>query len=84
MLIPEIAPYIMDDNNCKSHGKDIYMQMIEYVAYEGEYDTDTNTFTYTADNAAAYADSGGEMTWICGHCDRTVNWVGEHPQVEVE
>jgi hypothetical protein len=82
MLIPEIAPYIMDNNNCNFHGKDIYMQMMEYVSYDGEYDTDTNTFSYIPDGAS-HADSG-DMYWLCGHCDRTVKWVGEHPQVEVE
>ena len=44
MLIPEIAPYIKDNNNCKSHGKDMYIQMVEYSYYTGEYDKDTNTF----------------------------------------
>ena len=82
MLIPEIAPYIMDNNNCNSHGKDIYMQMMEYISYDGEYDKDTNTFSYTPDGAE-YTTSG-EMTWHCGHCDYLIEWVGEHPQVEVE
>jgi hypothetical protein len=81
MLIPEIAPYIEDNNNCNSHGKDIYLQMMEYMSYDGEYDADTNTFTYNPD-AAQYTDSG-DMYWICGHCDRVIEWVGDNPQVEV-
>jgi len=83
MLIPEIAAYIKDNNNCTAHGKDIYMQMVEYVAYDGEYDAASNTFTYTADGAESYAETG-DMTWICGHCDRMIDWVGEHPRAEIE
>ena len=47
MLIPELAPYIKDNNQCKSHGKDMYIQMMEYIAYDGAYDKDTNTFATT-------------------------------------
>ena len=82
MLMPELAPYIKDNNNCKSHGKDMYIVMLEYIAYDGEYDKDTNTFTYNPD-ASEYTDSG-EMVWHCGHCDRLIEWIGEHPKVEVE
>ena len=81
MITPEMVSIIDDNKNCHSHGKDMYMQMIEYVAYEGDYDKDTNTFTFTADGAESYAD-GGEMCWICGHCDRTVDWVADLPQAE--
>ena len=82
MLMPELAPYIKDNNNCKSHGKDMYIVMLEYIAYDGEYDKGTNTFTYNPD-ASEYTDSG-ELNWHCGHCDRLIEWIGEHPKVEVE
>ena len=42
---------IKDSENCNDHGKGIYMQMVEYVSYDGEYDADTNSFIYTADGA---------------------------------
>ena len=73
MLVPEIAPYIKDNNNCKSHGKDMYIQMVEYSYYTGEYDKDTNTFTYDP-NDGEYAGSG--------HCSRTIEWVGHEPKAE--
>ena len=82
MLMPELAPYIKDNNNCKSHGKDMYIVMLEYIAYDGEYDKDTNTFTYNPD-ASENTDSG-EMAWHCGHCDRMIEWVGHEPKVDVE
>ena len=82
MLMPELAPYIKDNNNCKSHGKDMYIVMLEYIAYDGEYDKDTNTFTYNPD-ASEYTDSGA-LNWHCGHCARLIEWIGEHPKVEVE
>jgi hypothetical protein len=81
MITPEMVSLINDNENCNDHGKGMYMQMVEYVSYDGEYDADTNTFTYTADGAESYADSE-EMYWICGHCDRTVDWVSELPQAE--
>ena len=82
MLVPEIAPYIKDNNNCNSHGKDIYLQLIEYSYYTGDYDKDTNTFTYDPDKGEYAGD--GDMEWCCGHCSRTIEWVGHNPQVEVE
>ena len=82
MLVPEIAPYIKDNNNCKSHGKDMYIQMMEYIAYDGAYDKDTHTFIY--DSNAEYTGDAGEMVWYCGHCDRMIEWVGHEPKVEAE
>jgi hypothetical protein len=81
MITPEMVSIIKDSENCNDHGKGIYMQMVEYVSYDGEYDADTNSFIYTADGAESYADSG-EMYWICGHCDRTVDWVVDIPTAE--
>ena len=80
MLVPEIAPYIKDNNNCKSHGKDIYLSLAEYSYYTGDYDKDTNTFTYDPDKGE-YAGSG-DMEWCCGQCSRTIEWVGHNPQAE--
>lgn len=81
MITPEMVSVIKDNENCNEHGKDTYMQMVEYLSYDGEYDASTNTFIYTTDGAESYADSG-EMYWICGHCDRTVDWVADLPQAE--
>ena len=81
MVISEMDSLINDNENCNSHGKAMYMQMIEYVYYEGDYDKDTNTFIYTADGAESYAD-GGEMYWVCGHCDRTLTWIADIPTAE--
>ena len=46
MITPEMVSVIKDNENCNDHGNDIYMQMIEYVSYEGEYEADTHTFVY--------------------------------------
>ena len=81
MITPEMVSVIKDNENCNEHGKGMYMQMVEYVSYDGEYDAPTNTFTYTADGAESYAD-GGEMYWICGNCDRTVTWISDIPTAE--
>ena len=54
--------------------------MVEYSYYTGEYDKDTNTFTYDP-NDGEYAGSG-DMEWCCGHCSRTIEWVGHNPQAE--
>ena len=80
MLVPEIAPYIKDNNNCNSHGKDIYLQLIEYTYCTGEYDKDNHTFIYFADSSEHAGD--GEMEWSCGHCSRRIEWVGNNPRVE--
>ena len=82
MIVPEILDCIKDNENCKSHGKDIYMQIIEYVSYDGDYDVDSNTFVYSPDGES-YTDDG-DLRWICGHCDRMIEWVVDHPQVRVE
>jgi hypothetical protein len=81
MITAEMVSIIDDNKNCNDHGKDMYMQMIEYVSYNGDYDRASNTFTFHADGAESYADSG-EMYWICGHCDRTVTWVAAIPTAE--
>ena len=83
MITPEMVSVIKDNENCNDHGNDIYMQMIEYVSYEGEYEADTHPFVYTADGAESYAD-GGDMIWICGDCDSTVDWVADLPQAEAQ
>ena len=80
MITPEMVSIIKDNENCNDHGKGTYMQMVDYVSYDGEYDANTNTFTYNPD-ASHYTDSG-EIYWICGHCDRTIDWVVDHPQAE--
>ena len=79
MITPEMVSIIKDNENCNDHGK-VYLFMVEYVSYDGEYDANTNTFTYNPD-ASQYSDSG-EMYWICGHCDRTIDWVVDHPTAE--
>ena len=83
MVIPEMVSVIKDNQNCNNHGMAMYMQMIEYVAYDGDYNKDTNTFSYTPDGAESYADSG-EMYWLCGHCDRTLTWLKSEPTAEAQ
>ena len=82
MITSEMVSIIEDNENCNDHGKDVYMQMVEYVSYEGYYDKDANTFLYGHDGAESYANSG-DMHWICGHCDRTITWVVDVPTAEV-
>ena len=82
MLVPDMAAYIKDNNNCNSHGKDIYLQLVEYSYYGGRYDKGSHTFIYDSDTGEHAGD--GEMEWSCGHCSRRIEWVGNNPRVEVE